>query len=440
MAGGLWLTALAHPAAAQGVVNPEYRALYDTTFSATYANPADVPAALNFAKAATLAGDLEGAIGALERVLIFNPDLPEVYFELGRLYRALGAFDTARLYFERADPARLSPEDRALRDRNLAEIDSALARHKFSGALATGLRYQTNANAGATEAARLALGPPGMPPPPSGTANSFRGRPDADAFGAATVQHSYDLGDQAGDSWDSRLSLYGTRQFHRHLLNVSLAEIDTGPRFRLGSASDPTCGPMSWPICSSWAARPISSATAAASAAMRSSHPLDGRCRIRAAQSQILQLLARIDCHGQGCASGIGPRDRRLPADRQRSRHHAGAGAQLRRPAELRDLPGNPAVEQLHASLRHAVGRAWPAWSATLYGGPIARRYAGIDSSTDPNHRRQDGEWDLGAALTVGLTDKVDFRLELQQVWANSNVLLYQYRDTAVLGSIEFRF
>src|SRR5256885_11243076 len=50
--------------------------------------PSDVGAALTFAKIATLAGDAEGAIGALERVLIFNPDLPEVDLAIGELYRA----------------------------------------------------------------------------------------------------------------------------------------------------------------------------------------------------------------------------------------------------------------------------------------------------------------------------------------------------------------
>jgi hypothetical protein len=444
LAGAFWglsaLIALADPAAAQGVVDPAYRTLYDEAFRATYADPASVPAALNFAKVATVAGDLEGAISALERVLIFNPDLPDIDFELGRLYRALGAFDTARLYFQRADPTRLAPADRTERDAALAEIDGALARHKFSGAAALGLRYQTNANAGAVEATRLAAGPPGGPPPPAGT--SFRGRPDADAFAAVTALHSYDLGDQSGDSWDSRLSLYGTRQFHRHLLNVSTAEIDTGPRFRLGSgATDPSWRPYVLanlfelggttyfvsngggvsghaPLGPRW--------TADATIEMRSLKFYNSSLVSSATDKDAFQTVARAIVGYQP-----GPND--LVTVLVQVANYDARGV-FETYQEIR----------LSSSYTHRFDMEWAGlarpWAASVFGGPVERRYDHADPSIDPGHRRQDGEWDLGAALTIGLADQVDFRLELQQVWANSNILLYQYRDTAVLGSIGLRF
>src|SRR5438876_741068 len=72
------------PTAAQGLIEERYRALYDSAFGATYAKPGDLQAVLEFAKIAALAGDFEGAIGALERVLIFNPNLAEVQFQLGQ--------------------------------------------------------------------------------------------------------------------------------------------------------------------------------------------------------------------------------------------------------------------------------------------------------------------------------------------------------------------
>jgi hypothetical protein len=441
LAGGLWLAASAHPAAAaQSVVDPAYRTLYDEAFHATYAAPGDVEAALNFAKVATLAGDLEGAIGALERVLIFNPDLPEIDFELGRLYRALGALDTARMYFQRADPARLSADERAERDTALAEIAGATARNKFSGAAALGLRYQTNANAGAVEATRLAQGPPGMPPPPAGT--SFRGRPDADAFAAVTGQHSYDFGDQSGDSWDSRLSLYGTRQFHRHLVNVSVAEIDTGPRFHLGTAAtDPSWRPYiltnlfelggttyfvsngggvngHMQLAPGW--------TGDATLEMRNLKFYNSSLVSTATDKDGAQAIGRA-------VMGYQPTQNDLITVLVQATNYD-ARASFETYQEIR----------LSSSYTHRFDMTWAGmaqpWTASLAGGPLERRYDRADPSLDPGHRRQDGEWDLDAALTIGLTEQVAFRLELQQVWANSNILIYQYRDTAVLGSIELRF
>jgi len=426
--------ALTLPAAAQGVVDPQYRTLYDEAFRATYDHPDDLKAALEFAKVARLAGDLEGAIGALERVLIFNPDLAVVDLELGLLYRALGSLDAARIHLQHANPALLSPADRDLRERTLAELDAALARNKLSGIASTGLRYQTNANAGATEATRLAGGAPG-------TSSSLRARADIDAFAAVTVVHSYDLGDQAGDTWETRLTLYGTRQFHRHLLNIGLAELDTGPRFRLGGAADPTVRPYvvgnvfelggttyftsdgggvnaRVPLGPRW----FADTTFDARAVSFNSSSLEPTAPDKDARQALVRLLV-----------GYTPSD----AD------FVSATLQALDYDARRDFETYDEV-RLVASYIHRFAAPWSwlsqPWAASLSGGPVGRWYNHVDPNVDPLHRRADGEWDLGAALIVGLADKIDFRLELQQVWANSNVALYEYRDTAVLGSLELRF
>jgi tetratricopeptide (TPR) repeat protein len=426
--------ALAPEAAAQGVVDPKYRAMYDQAFRATYDHPDDLTAALEFAKVARLAGDIEGAIGALERVLIFNPDLAVVDLELGLLYRTLGSLDTARIHLLHADPAQLSPADRDVRERTLAEIDAALTRNKLSGIAATGLRYQTNVNAGATEAARLAGGAPGA-------LASLRARGDADAFAAVTLTDSYDLDDQAGDTWDTRLSLYGTRQFHRHLLNIGLAELDTGPRFRLGDSTDPTLRPYALanvfelggttyfvsyggglnlhvPLGPRW----IVDATFETRSLSFNQSSLEPTAPDYDARQVLLRLLV-----------GYAPDDANLITATLQ-----GADYDARRNFQTYD------ELRLSASYTHRFAAPWSflsqPWAASLYGGPVGRWYDHADPNIDPLQRRADGEWDLGAALIIGLADKLDFRLEVQQVWANSNVPLYEFRDTAVLGSIELRF
>jgi len=425
---------LAPAASAQGVVDPKYRTLYDEAFRATYDHPTDLAAALAFAKVARLAGDIEGAIGALERVLIFNPDLAVVDLELGLLYRSLGSLDAARIHLLHADPAQLSPADRDVRERTLAELDAGLARNKLTGIAVTGLRYQTNANAGAVEAARLAGGAPGA-------LNSLRARPDADAFAAVTLTDSYDLGDQAGDTWDTRLSLYGTRQFHRHLLNIGLAELDTGPRFRLGDSTDPTVRPyvvanvfelggttyfvgdgggtnLHAPLGPHW--------TADATFEVRSLSFYSSSIEPTAPDYDARQTLVRLLV---GYTPGGGDL---VTATLQ------GLNYDARRNFQTYD------EVRLSASYIHRFDAPWrwlsQPWAAALYGGPVGRWYDHADPNIDPQQRRADGEWDLGAALIVGLADKLDFRLEVQQVWANSNVPLYEFRDTAVLGSLELRF
>ena len=63
------------------------------------ARPSNLEAPLQYAVDAKKAGDIEAAIGALERLLFYSPNLPAVRFELGMLYFRLGSFEMARGYF-----------------------------------------------------------------------------------------------------------------------------------------------------------------------------------------------------------------------------------------------------------------------------------------------------------------------------------------------------
>lgn len=78
------------------------RALYDTAFQETLRKPADPVTLVGFAEIAIKVGDLEGAISALDRLLLIDGDQPEVKLELGVLYFRLGSFEAARNYLEEA--------------------------------------------------------------------------------------------------------------------------------------------------------------------------------------------------------------------------------------------------------------------------------------------------------------------------------------------------
>jgi hypothetical protein len=433
------------PAAAQGVIDERYRALYDEAFKATYENPGDLQAVLTFAKVAALAGDLEGAIGALERVLIFNPDVAEVQFQLGQLYRALGSYDAARLYLQRADPAQLSADDRAARERSLAALDQDTSRHHIGAFVTGGLRYQTNANAGPSNTARAFGGSP--------TATSQGAKPDTNGFAGAVIGHSYDLGDQAGTSWDTRMTLYGTRQFHRHLLNVALVEIDTGPRFKLGTAQDGSPSLRPYVLGNAFelgGSEYFATFGAGGNAFWQPSTTwgLDGTFEVRnlgynntstqpsATNKDATQQLLR------GVVSYLATANDLISATVQ------GVNYDARTPFEtFQELT-------LSATYVHRFAAPWTwseqPWAVSASAGHVGRPYAGGDPSITrsppppapptPPTRRVDSEWDLGGALTIGLTENAAFRFDVQQVWAGSNVALYDYRNTAVLGTLELRF
>jgi Flp pilus assembly protein TadD len=66
------------------------------------ARPNDLDLAFEYANLSSQAGDYEGAISTLERMLIYAPNRPRLQLELGVLYYKIGAYDVARNYFEQA--------------------------------------------------------------------------------------------------------------------------------------------------------------------------------------------------------------------------------------------------------------------------------------------------------------------------------------------------
>ena len=75
---------------------------YKAAFQDTLRKPNDPVVLLHFADLAVKAGNLEGAISALERLLLIDADQPRVKLELGVLYYRLGSYEQARTYLDAA--------------------------------------------------------------------------------------------------------------------------------------------------------------------------------------------------------------------------------------------------------------------------------------------------------------------------------------------------
>ncbi|MPZ32717.1 MAG: tetratricopeptide repeat protein [Rhodospirillales bacterium] len=148
----LWLAlvsvGVALSAAAQPATESQEKE-YDAAFQETLRQPGNLDVLFRFATVATQTGDLEGAVSALERMLLIDPNLPRVRLELGVLYFRLGSYELARTYLQTALASRNIPADvRAKADQYMAELDKRLTRSRFSGEVFLGMRYQSNANLG----------------------------------------------------------------------------------------------------------------------------------------------------------------------------------------------------------------------------------------------------------------------------------------------------
>ncbi len=196
-------------------------------YRALLKKPADLD--LNFAYAALSArlGDYEGAITALERMLIFAPDLPRVKLELGVMYFRLGSFVVAQSYFLDALEAEDVPKTVAERVKKyLAAIDKQLSRHKFTGTAFLGLRYQSNAN-GAPSDADIDIKGTTFRLDDSATAQS-----DIGVTGFVRGQYSYDFFNQ-GDKIEIDGILFMSGQKSEEQLNSRIIELRGGLSFDL---------------------------------------------------------------------------------------------------------------------------------------------------------------------------------------------------------------
>ncbi|WP_093804985.1 lipopolysaccharide assembly protein LapB [Stappia sp. ES.058] len=194
---------------------------------AMLSDPQDFDTAFEHAAVSVRLGDYEAAIGSLERVLIQAPENPGVLLEVGVLYYRLGSFETARSYLRRAENA---PNASAAVAERAGQFQAAIVTAedplKVSGMLTTGVRFQTNANAGPTDRFIVLGGSTYL------LANTVLGRQDWNAFVAGNIHASYDLGNQ-GDLLEADLLFYGDRYLDVSRVNSAMSELTFGPSFNM---------------------------------------------------------------------------------------------------------------------------------------------------------------------------------------------------------------
>ncbi len=219
-----WAQAPASTASAKSDLDRQY----DESFQEMLRQPANLDALFRFASVASQTGDLEGAISALERMLLIDPNLPRVRLELGVLYYRLGSYEVARTYLEGALQSPGLPDDvRSRAEQFMAQVQKQQSPSHFSGEVFFGWRYQSNANLGpATSNVRL-----------FGQAANLNqqavGAADWGVVSTAQLRHVYDLGTQDKTTIETIFTGYVNRQFQLSAANVSLIDLTTGPRFQV---------------------------------------------------------------------------------------------------------------------------------------------------------------------------------------------------------------
>lgn len=174
--------------------------------------------------------DYEAAISTLERILIFNPDLPRVRTELGAAYFRIGSYPVARHYFSEVltDPTS-TPDLRVRVNDFIAEIDRRTSKSTFSGSVGLNLLFSTNANNGPGDGDILLNGVL--------IADALGANvQEQDDFGASfslQLSHKYDLGGPDGDFWRTDAAALSARYDETPDGAVDVLVLRSGPRLSL---------------------------------------------------------------------------------------------------------------------------------------------------------------------------------------------------------------
>jgi hypothetical protein len=202
-------------------------------FQQMLADPSNLDVTFAYANVAAQLGDNEAAVSALERMLLFNPNLPRVDLELGALYFRMGSFEIAQTYFQQALAGNPPAEVQARVNEYLAQIAAQEKPSQFSGYFFTGIQYQSDANvAPGSSLINSPLGPVLL-------SSQFTKQADFNLFAAGSVLYSYDLGDQNGDTLEAIGTGFVDHYFKVGRLDLEFAELTVGPRFRFPNIAVP---------------------------------------------------------------------------------------------------------------------------------------------------------------------------------------------------------
>jgi len=221
----LSLGAAVLPAAAQDV--DAQRAEFLDLYQQLLKNPTNVDLTLRYARLGAQLGDYEASVSALERLLMYNPNLPTAELELGLLYARLKSYAMARAYLEQASAApNASLELRARAKDALSKVDKLSSPHQFAGQVEVGVQYQTNANQAPGAA---------VPAPPGFTLPNvpLSKQTGTDLFLNASGIYRYDLGNAESDTLEATGTLYESGFLRDSHLNLGIAELTLGPRLTL---------------------------------------------------------------------------------------------------------------------------------------------------------------------------------------------------------------
>ena len=120
----------------------------EEVFQQLFKDPTNLSLLFEYANLSIIVGDLEGAIGVFEQMLIYDSALPRIRLELGVLYFRLGAFALANNYLKSVKEYDPPPAVLDKVDQFLSAIEDAENPIQWQQNISIGFKRTTNGNSG----------------------------------------------------------------------------------------------------------------------------------------------------------------------------------------------------------------------------------------------------------------------------------------------------
>ncbi len=400
----------------------------------------DPEAAFQFARRAVEAGDIRGAITALERVLQMDPGLANIKLELGLLYLRVGQYDLARSLLESAIESPDAPEAARERARQAIGVSgSNLSQVAFNGSIFLGGQYQTNPNG--SPGAVSVIGPGGAPIIIDGSQLSSPRGDDVSFTVAGNSELSIGLGGQRGNAIVLSNAIVYNEYDETDDLDALYLDGKIGPQLFLGSALSPT-----------GYVRPYVQATHLNLGGSTFYNAYGGGFELLLQEA--LTSTYRIDLSYKR-------RDYSNSNNRPRATDQTGDYWALRGTASFQLAPRTRIEGTGFAELVNARQDYWsrssfgigftlsqairPFFGSSVWFGRLGAsyqhsNYQDPDPFIDPNRERSEDRFSIEGDLSIPLASSVSLELRAQQTWNESNIVNYEFSNTLFSIGTTIRF
>jgi hypothetical protein len=434
-------------AAAQALSTEALERQTEEAFRTVVQQPQDLAQWSRYAQLLVDAGNYEGGIAALERLLLDPNSGPELRVQIAVLYYRLGSYAMAESMARDAlADGRLQGDARATAESLLADTVRRNQRNQFSGSVVFGVRHQSNPTYRSEDALVYSGGT--LVPLPA----DQRPTADNDLSLGLTFQHQYDLERQNSAAIASSFSAYLVD--YRSSTGSEIRANQTKP-YDL-QVVDFTSGLLFKPAPVDLAAltlRPhviFSNVVAQGHQYLRSQglgldaawRPSERTLVEATLDGQDRTFADRVDVINADLLGG------RLWGLRGRVSREVAAGHVLTGEyAMRRNETSRPFYDYDSNELRFTYVLSYPGliagkgyWTTVLWLGALRRSYGAPDPTINSLDTRQDREWRVGISHSVPLAAKWALVLSAEYVRNDANLPNFRYTNTLLSGVVSRSF